>query len=232
MRDPARSHSIRHRSITETAEATVCWCSTHAGLYVGRRWRALAFSARRERRRGQNARGRQRLPACCVPRPTGSISPSSTCYTRGTRATSWVTSVGPVAGRLVGRGGCPQAPARSRRACRRCPARSAQSRRLRQSMRQRTLLPAGVHPDTAMADVAALVALGARCLRFSATQPGAHQITTGNARKGEQHWVAVRAGKPCLRCGTSVRVRAEVPNNPGRRRTWWCPHCQPMRPCG
>lgn len=93
----------------------------------------------------------------------------------------------------------------------------------------------GVHPDTPMAevDIPALVALGARCLRFSATQPGAHQVTTGNTRKGEQHWVAGRAGRPCLRCGTLVSVRAEVPNDPGRRRTWWCPSCQPLHgPCG
>ncbi|KNC18388.1 cytosine methyltransferase [Arthrobacter sp. RIT-PI-e] len=87
----------------------------------------------------------------------------------------------------------------------------------------------GIPPDTRMADVdvPALVALGARCLRFSATHPGAHQVTTGNTRKGEQHWVAGRAGRPCLRCGTTVQVRAEVPGDPGRRRTWWCPRCQP-----
>lgn len=88
----------------------------------------------------------------------------------------------------------------------------------------------GLHPDTEIGevDVPALVALGARCLRFSATEPGAHQITTGNTRKGEQHWVAGRAGKPCLRCGTTILVRAEVPGDPGRRRTWWCPRCQPL----
>ncbi|MDN4610209.1 DNA-formamidopyrimidine glycosylase family protein [Arthrobacter burdickii] len=89
----------------------------------------------------------------------------------------------------------------------------------------------GLHPDTVMADVdvPALVALGARCLRFSATRPGAHQVTTGTLRRGEQHWVVGRAGRPCLRCGTAVRVRAEVPGDPGRRRTWWCPRCQPSR---
>jgi formamidopyrimidine-DNA glycosylase len=89
----------------------------------------------------------------------------------------------------------------------------------------------GIHPDTAMGDVdvSALVALGARCLRFSATQPGAHQVTTGNLRRGERHWVAGRAGNPCLRCGTTVLVRAEVPGDPGRRRTWWCPRCQPSK---
>ncbi|OFJ53061.1 DNA-formamidopyrimidine glycosylase family protein [Mycolicibacterium grossiae] len=76
-------------------------------------------------------------------------------------------------------------------------------------------------------DVPALLDLGARALRHSATVPGAMQVTTGDRRKGEQHWVAGRAGRPCLRCGTRVRVVAEVANDPERRRTWWCPHCQP-----
>ncbi|KMO70337.1 DNA-formamidopyrimidine glycosylase family protein [Mycolicibacterium chlorophenolicum] len=75
-------------------------------------------------------------------------------------------------------------------------------------------------------DVVALLELGARALRHSATVPGAMQVTTGVRRKGEQHWVAGRAGRPCLRCGTTVRVVAEVANDPERRRTWWCPTCQ------
>jgi endonuclease VIII len=76
-------------------------------------------------------------------------------------------------------------------------------------------------------DIAALLELGARALRHSATVPGAMQVTTGVRRKGEQHWVAGRAGRPCLRCGTTVQVVAEVSNDPERRRTWWCPTCQP-----
>jgi NADH dehydrogenase/endonuclease-8 len=76
-------------------------------------------------------------------------------------------------------------------------------------------------------DVAALLELGARALRHSATVPGAMQVTTGVKRKGEQQWVAGRAGRPCLRCGTTVRVVAEVAGDPERRRTWWCPTCQP-----
>jgi endonuclease VIII len=76
-------------------------------------------------------------------------------------------------------------------------------------------------------DVPALLDLGARALRHSATTPGAMQVTTGIRRKGEQHWVAGRAGRPCLRCGTTVHVVAEVANDPEQRRTWWCPHCQP-----
>lgn len=90
----------------------------------------------------------------------------------------------------------------------------------------------GHSPWTPVADVdvPALLDLGARALRHSATVPGAMQVTTGVRRKGEQHWVAGRAGRPCLRCGTPVRVVAEVSNDPERRRTWWCPHCQPGPP--
>ena len=76
-------------------------------------------------------------------------------------------------------------------------------------------------------DVPALVRLGARALKHSATAERGHQVTTGSTRRGEQHYVAGRAGRPCLRCGTTVRVAAEVPGDPGRRRTWWCPRCQP-----
>lgn len=76
-------------------------------------------------------------------------------------------------------------------------------------------------------DVPALLDLGARALRHSATVPGAMQVTTGRRRKGEQHWVAGRAGRRCLRCGATVEVVAEVAGDPERRRTWWCPHCQP-----
>lgn len=76
-------------------------------------------------------------------------------------------------------------------------------------------------------DVAALVSLATRSLQRSARVPEAYQVTTGRTRRGESHWVAGRAHRPCLRCGTPVRVVAEVPGDPDRRRTWWCPHCQP-----
>ncbi|QIK67204.1 Fpg/Nei family DNA glycosylase [Nocardioides sp. HDW12B] len=76
-------------------------------------------------------------------------------------------------------------------------------------------------------DVPALVRLGVKALRRSAKVPGAYQVTTGNTRRGEQHYVAGRARRPCLRCGTEVRVVDAVVNDPSRRRTWWCPTCQP-----
>nr|WP_281373035.1 DNA-formamidopyrimidine glycosylase family protein [Kineococcus aurantiacus] len=75
-----------------------------------------------------------------------------------------------------------------------------------------------------------LVRLAVKLLTFSVGPSGAPQVTTGDTRPGRQHWVSGRAGKPCLRCGTTVQVRAEVPGDPEQRRTWWCPHCQPGPP--
>ncbi len=87
----------------------------------------------------------------------------------------------------------------------------------------------GVSPWTPVGevDLPALVALARRCLRHSALVPGAYQVTTGRNRSGEDHWVAGRAGLRCRRCGTPVQVVAEVPADAERRRTWWCPQCQP-----
>ncbi|WP_205474086.1 DNA-formamidopyrimidine glycosylase family protein [Nocardioides sp. SYSU D00038] len=76
-------------------------------------------------------------------------------------------------------------------------------------------------------DVPALVERAARALRHSALVPGAYQVTTGRSRRGEDHWVAGRQRRPCLRCGTGVRMVDELPDDPAHRRTWWCPHCQP-----
>jgi formamidopyrimidine-DNA glycosylase len=76
-------------------------------------------------------------------------------------------------------------------------------------------------------DRAALVRAAHRGLRASVTVPGMFQTTTGVTRRGERHWVVGRAGRPCLRCGTTVLVRAEVADDTDRRRTWWCPRCQP-----
>lgn len=86
----------------------------------------------------------------------------------------------------------------------------------------------GVHPRTPVgdADIPAMVALAARTLKISATVPGLYQVTTGNHRRGETHWVTGRAGRPCLRCGHTILV---TPETDIERRTWWCPHCQPQK---
>lgn len=76
-------------------------------------------------------------------------------------------------------------------------------------------------------DVDALLRLGRRALRHSATVPQAFQVTTGVNRSREDHWVAGRNRRPCLRCGTTVLMAPELPNDPDNRRTWWCPACQP-----
>ena len=54
----------------------------------------------------------------------------------------------------------------------------------------------------------------------------AAQVTTGNPRRGEQHWVYERAGRPCRRCGHPVAM-AEQGEPPYQRFAYWCPHCQP-----
>jgi endonuclease VIII len=87
----------------------------------------------------------------------------------------------------------------------------------------------GVSPWTTIGevDVDAVLARAATALHHSATVPGAYQVTTGLSRRGEDHWVAGRQRRPCLRCGTVVRMADEIPNDPDHRRTWWCPTCQP-----
>ena len=75
-------------------------------------------------------------------------------------------------------------------------------------------------------------------------RPGRHhavQSSTGNRRKGEEHYVHARSGRPCRRCGTAIRVAMIGPAR--RERTmFYCPGCQhglgptddgrPQRPLG
>lgn len=51
------------------------------------------------------------------------------------------------------------------------------------------------------------------------------QSSTGVRRKGEEHYVHARSGRPCRRCGDTVRVSMIGPA--GRERTmFYCPTCQ------
>jgi endonuclease-8 len=78
-----------------------------------------------------------------------------------------------------------------------------------------------------VADLPALVRTGRRLMR--ANRGHWEQTTTGSLRRGEDHWVFERTGRPCRRCGTRV-VNAEQadPGAPAYARlTYWCPHCQP-----
>lgn len=93
----------------------------------------------------------------------------------------------------------------------------------------------GVHPDTPAADVdvAELLDLGQRMLVRSATVPEVYQVTTGRRERGRRHWVVGRAGRPCLRCGTTVVGRDDVEVvGSAPRRVWWCPRCQPTEATG
>jgi endonuclease-8 len=88
----------------------------------------------------------------------------------------------------------------------------------------------GVSPWTPVGEVAdlpALVALAQRLIRANRDHPA--QVTTGDTRPGRDHWVYGRAGRPCRRCGTPVRVAEQVePDQPTYGRlTYWCPRCQP-----
>ncbi|MBA2698741.1 MAG: Fpg/Nei family DNA glycosylase [Nocardioidaceae bacterium] len=63
----------------------------------------------------------------------------------------------------------------------------------------------GVHPLIPVRDVEVLPQLLDKVHRMLvANKDRAQQTTTGNVRRGEQNWVYARAGRPCLRCGTSI----------------------------
>jgi len=79
-------------------------------------------------------------------------------------------------------------------------------------------------PAGEVGDLTGLVTLVHRLL--VANRDRAVQITTGDAREGRRTYVHARSGRPCLRCGTSVRV-AMVGRAPQDRTAFYCPSCQP-----
>jgi endonuclease VIII len=48
-----------------------------------------------------------------------------------------------------------------------------------------------------------------------------NRITTGDSRGGRQVWVYGRAGRPCHRCGTTIKQ-----DDTGERIVYWCASCQ------
>lgn len=99
-------------------------------------------------------------------------------------------------------------------------------------------------PWTPAASLAAptIVGLVERAHRLLDTgRRGAIQSTTGSTRRGETTFVHGRSGRPCRRCGTTVRV-AMVGAPPQERTMFYCPGCQgglgptddgrPQRPLG
>lgn len=93
--------------------------------------------------------------------------------------------------------------------------------------------------DLPSATIAGLVARAHRLL--DAGRRHAIQSTTGSTRRGETTFVHGRSGRPCRRCGTTVRV-AMVGAPPQERTMFYCPGCQgglgpaddgrPQRPLG
>jgi endonuclease-8 len=72
-------------------------------------------------------------------------------------------------------------------------------------------------------ELTALVELGHRLLDANKERLG--QVTTGDAGRGRENWVYGRVGRPCRRCGTSIRRGEAGP--PGQERIrFWCPNCQ------
>ncbi|MDR6861777.1 DNA-formamidopyrimidine glycosylase family protein [Phycicoccus sp. 3266] len=51
------------------------------------------------------------------------------------------------------------------------------------------------------------------------------QSSTGSRRRGEEHFVHARSGRPCRRCGNTVRV-AMIGRAPQDRTMFYCPICQ------
>lgn len=77
-------------------------------------------------------------------------------------------------------------------------------------------------PVGAVEDVGRLTELAARLLRVNAARTA--RVTTGDPRADQRLWVYGRAGRPCRRCGRTIRVAGE---RHGERLTYWCPRCQP-----
>ena len=102
----------------------------------------------------------------------------------------------------------------------------------------------GLNPwaDTATLEPDALDGVIAKARRLmTANLPHAVQTSTGIRRDGENTYVHARSGRPCRRCGTTIRV-AQIGPPTRERAMFYCPTCQgglapgddghPLRPLG
>ncbi|GAA0722298.1 Fpg/Nei family DNA glycosylase [Dactylosporangium roseum] len=91
-----------------------------------------------------------------------------------------------------------------------------------------TLFLRGLSPWATVGEVADLPAAVDLAHRLLNSNRGRWtQATTGSLRPGEANWVFERAGRPCRRCGTTIRRWTGGDHD---RITYWCPHCQPGEP--
>jgi endonuclease-8 len=93
--------------------------------------------------------------------------------------------------------------------------------------RAETLFLVGVHPATPVGKVDSVVQVVRMARRLMLRgREGVEQVTTGDTRRGNRHWVYERAGRQCRRCGTPVQVERTGPDGM-ERVSYWCPSCQP-----
>lgn len=87
------------------------------------------------------------------------------------------------------------------------------------------LFLAGIHPETSVEAVpdVALLDMAERASRLLAVnvRSGARS-TTGERAPGRETWVYDRAGRPCRRCSSEIKMVRLA-----ERVTYWCPSCQP-----
>jgi endonuclease VIII len=81
-------------------------------------------------------------------------------------------------------------------------------------------------PVGEVTDLRRLVDLGRRLIH--ANRARWEQATTGDTRRGREHWVFERGGRACRRCGSRILVAEQVePEQPAYGRLcYWCPRCQ------
>jgi endonuclease-8 len=92
-----------------------------------------------------------------------------------------------------------------------------------------TLFMTRTHPWTRVADVPDLPGLVTRARTLmQANRDHPEQSTTGSTRRGEDHWVFGRRGRPCRRCRTTILLGDQGPDTQ-ERVTYWCPQCQAAR---
>jgi len=88
------------------------------------------------------------------------------------------------------------------------------------------LFLSGLTPWTDVGEVADVPRLVERARRLMlANRDHDAQSTTGNLRRGTEHWVFERSGLGCRRCGTRIR-QAMQGSPPYSRVCYWCPSCQ------
>ncbi|MEO7981992.1 MAG: DNA-formamidopyrimidine glycosylase family protein [Sporichthyaceae bacterium] len=84
----------------------------------------------------------------------------------------------------------------------------------------------GVSPWTPVRDVDLRSVVDRSHRLLDLNKDHVRQTTTGTGRRGADHWVFERHGRPCLRCGPRVLTAAQG-TPPYERIAYWCPQCQP-----